>query len=385
MKILDAKCESGIVGLDRPWTAPSPDTTAASRPDSAPEIEVDRVTESEWSQLTERFADANIYQTWSYGAARWGVRSLSHLVLKRDGEAEGLAQLRIVRPAGLGAGVAYLRWGPLCHLRGQELNSETVDRLAHALQKEYVENRGLYLEILPNAFGGSARADAFGSAFTKFDRGTGISDEQYRTFVLDLSPSLEDLRKNLDKKWRNQLNAAERNSLAIIEGNSVDLYRRFRQLYQQMWERKRFAMNVSLEQFEQIQERLPQDQKMRILICEHEGKPNAALVCSALGDSAVYLLGATNDQGMKLKSSYLLQWTLIQRLKESGVRFYDLGGIDPEANPGVHHFKSGLSGEDLSHIPPFAACDSGLSRVAVRTGRMLRKGLRHLRANFSLA
>jgi len=380
MKILDELKLSGV-GVER-RQEPSPAITVEPLPDTAFKTEVDRVTESEWSQLLERFADANIYQTWAYGVGRWGEGSLSHLVLKRGGEVQGVAQLRIFRPPGLKAGIAYLRWGPLCHQLGRELDGGTVVALAGALRQEYVENRGLYLELLPNAFSGSVRAQVFESAFRQYDHGAGISEERYRTVALDLSSRLEDLRKNLDKKWRNQLNAAERNSLTIIESYSL---RRFRELYRQMLERKQFHTNISLEEFEQIQERLPQTQKMRILICEYQGQATAGLACSAIGESALCLLAATNDHGMKLKSSYLLQWAMIQRLKQSGIRFYDLGGIDPEANPGVHHFKSGISGADLCHIPPFTACDSKLSRAAVKTGQMLRNSWRHLQESFSHA
>src|SRR5690349_14718338 len=86
--------------------------------------EVDRVTQAEWSQLLELFEDANIYQTWSYGAIRWGARNLSHIVLKRDDEVVAIAQLRIVRPGNLGFGIAYLRWGPMFHRRGTDLDAD---------------------------------------------------------------------------------------------------------------------------------------------------------------------------------------------------------------------------------------------------------------------
>ena len=74
----------------------------------------------------------------------------------------------------------------------------------------------------------------------------------------------------------------------------------------------------------------------------------AGLVASAMGDSAVYLLGATSDSGLNSKGAFLLQWTWIQWLKENGCESYDLGGIDPERNPGVYHFKSGLAGLDVT-------------------------------------
>ncbi len=53
--------------------------------------QVDGFSEQEWHDLVEAFDDAHLCQTWSYGAARWGPRSLSHLVLKCDGRVVGAA------------------------------------------------------------------------------------------------------------------------------------------------------------------------------------------------------------------------------------------------------------------------------------------------------
>jgi lipid II:glycine glycyltransferase (peptidoglycan interpeptide bridge formation enzyme) len=343
-------------------------------------VEVDKIGESEWSELLSGFSDASIYQTWAFGAVRWQEKNLSHLVLKRDGEVVGMAQLRIIRPVGIPLGVAYLRWGPLVQRRGTELDPEIVGAMSSALREEYVRKRGLYLEILPNAFAGSARAEIFQSAFSGFDNKRGISNEQYRTFVLDLSPTLEELRRNLDKKWRNQLNAAERNDLRIVRGDTPEDYRRFCALYSQMWQRKKFQTSVDIDEFGRIQQQLPETLRLRILVCEFRGEPVSGLVCSAIGESGVYLLGATNDEGMKVKASYLLQWAMIQSLKQSGSRYYDLGGIDPEENPGVYHFKSGFSGADRSHIDCFAACESSSSAALVKAGQLLRSGLRQWKA-----
>jgi hypothetical protein len=278
-------------------------------------VEVDNVDESDWSELLDRFEDASIYQTWAYGSVRWGAKNLSHLILERDGEVVAIAQLRIVRPRNVRLGIAYLRWGPLCQLRTKELDLSIVQAMATALREEYVEKRGLYLEIVPNAFSESSRAEMFRSAFSRFEQRSGMSAKKYRTLVLDLSPSIEELRKKLDKKWRNQLNASERNDLRIMEGDSIGEYDIFCKVYVQMWERKRFETTVRPEEFRRVQEQLPANQRMRIMICEHKEQPVAGLVCSALGDSAIYLLGATNEDGMKLKAAYLLHWTMIRWLR----------------------------------------------------------------------
>jgi hypothetical protein len=339
-------------------------------------VEVDRWTPDEWTQMLDLFNDANVYQTWSYGQVRWRKKSLSHLILKRGGEIAGMAQLRIVRPTKFNFGMAHLRWGPLCELRGKPLDPEVVRRMADALDEEYVGKRKLFLRILPNAFVGSPRASVLQAALYRFDTEPSLPNNTYRTFLLDLAPGLEELRKGLDAKWRNHLSRAEKNNLRVVAGSGNDEFRTFCMIYNQMRKRKTFETTVDVEEFGRIQQDLAEPHRMRILICEDRGIPVAGLVVSAMGDSAIYLLGATSDEGLRSQGAYLLHWTMIQWLKEKGIRWYDLGGIDPIANPGVYSFKKGFSGADVYQLNPMAACNSVVSSTVVKAGLAIQRTLR---------
>jgi lipid II:glycine glycyltransferase (peptidoglycan interpeptide bridge formation enzyme) len=192
---------------------------------------------------------------------------------------------------------------------------------------------------------------------------------------VDLSPSVEDLRKKLDKKWRNQLSSSEKNNLKVMWATGSDGYQTFCLIYGQMRRRKTFETTVDVEEFGRIQQNLIEPHRMQVLICEDKGVPVAGLVASAMGDTAIYLLGATSDEGLKSKGAYLLQWTLIKWLKESGFKWYDLGGIDPEGNPGVYHFKRGFSGIDVTQVNPLVACDSMVSSTIVKASLAMRRSL----------
>lgn len=341
------------------------------------EVEVDGVSSAAWSQMLEQFDDANIYQTSAYGVVRWGEGNLSRLVLKRDGAVVGAAQFRIIRPTPLKFGIAYLRWGPLWERRSHPFDLEIPVRMAQAIEDEYLEARKLCVRILPNAFAGSSRAGVFNSAFAKFTREGGQSAETYRTFLLDLGAPLEDLRARLDAKWRNKLKQAERNQLTVTSGNGIETFRAFTEIYRQMLKRKAFDTTVDADEFELIQENLIEPQRMNVLICKNKDVPVAGLVVSAIGDTAIYLLGATSDAGLESRGAYLLQWTALQWLKERGVRWYDLGGIDPGGNPGVYSFKRGFSGVDISQISPLVASESAVSFVIAKAALALRHGLRN--------
>jgi len=335
--------------------------------------------------MLDLFDDANIYQTSAYGGVRWGEKNLSRIVLKRDGEVLGMAQLRIIKPTPLKFGMAYLRWGPLWERRGQPLDPEVPSRLVRAIEDEYLRKRKLFLRVLPNTFVGSPRAEVFQSAFSRFIPEPIDVDNTYRTFVLHLTPTLEELRSGLDKKWRNQLTRSEKNNLTVISGHGSEEYRIFCGIYSQMQKRKAFETTVDADEFGRIQQALPESQRMRVLICEERRVPVAGLVASAMGDSAIYLLGATSDNGLNSKGAYLLQWTLITWLKERGVKSYDLGGIDPKANPGVYHFKRGFSGVDICQMNPFVASDSAVSSGIVKAGLVLQRTLRGSLSALNLA
>lgn len=352
-------------------------------PDSRWQVEVDCVTSAEWSQMLDLFADANFYQTWSYGKIRWGEQNVSHLVLKRTGEVVGLAQLRIVQPTRFKFGMAYLRWGPLWERRGMAPDPHIARRMARVLENEYVSKRKLFLRVLPNAFTGSPRALSVQAAFRRFASEATAADNTYRTFLLDLSPPLEDLRKGLDKKWRNLLTSSEKKGLKVARGTGIEEYEKFRSIYQQMRKRKSFETTVDIEEFGRIQEDLLLSHRMQVFLCtDTQDVPLAGLVASVVGDTAIYLLGATSDEGLTSRGAYLLQWAVIKWLKENGYRWYDLGGIDPEHNPGVYHFKRGLSGADVVQMLPRIACNSIMSSALVRATLAMRDSVRSCRKIF---
>jgi lipid II:glycine glycyltransferase (peptidoglycan interpeptide bridge formation enzyme) len=160
----------------------------------------------------------------------------------------------------------------------------------------------------------------------------------------------EVIRKQLDRKWRNHLNRSEKNGLLLEVADSREAYREFVELYKAMRERKPFKTSVDVGEFTRIQELLPDPARMQIFLAKRDGESNAALVGSLMGDSAIYLLGATNEKGRELKASYFLQWQAMLWLKQHGARWYDLGGIDREANPGGYDFKSRFGGRERTGI-----------------------------------
>ena len=204
------------------------------------------------------------------------------------------------------------------------------------------------------------------------------SERPYRTLFLDLSPPLESLRQNLLQKWRNCLNKAERAELGVVEGTNDELFQVLIGLTKEMCERKNLDTGVDYQEFQRIQGSLPEPLKMRIMVCEASGEPVCAAACSVIGDTGIYLLGATGQKGLSLNGSYLLQWHMIQWMKEKRVRYYDLGAFNPQLNPGVYHFKLGIAGKkawEETFLGMFQGCfnlSSRIAKILVECSRLLR-------------
>jgi len=305
-------------------------------------IEIDRIDENGWLELTDNFDDATLYQTWTYGRIRRGDRNLSHLVLKRNGEIIGICQISFRALAYGAIPIAYVIWGPLWRKKGTEPNVEDLALLLKGLKEEYGVRRGCFLRITSNALGENKELVRSTATQMGFTLSTAAA---YRTLRLNLMPSLEVLRKNLLQKWRNCLNKAEKSDLLLRQGTTDDLYGHFLNLAAEMVRRKGFKPGIDYQQFARIQRELPQEQKMQVFVCFSGSDAVAATVCTALGSTGIYLLGATGDRGMGLNASYLLHWNIIKWLKEQGFIWYDLGGIDPASNPGVYDFKLGIAGK----------------------------------------
>ncbi len=334
--------------------------------------EFDAVDRNEWYEILGRFSDANIYQAWDYDAVRCGQENISHLLLRSAGEIVAAAQARIVRIPVLGLGGAYIRWGPFWQLRDQDTDPAAFRMAIRALRNEYVCRRGMILRIFPILYDDNACSC---TDILKDEGYTPVPEEDPgRTLILDIGMPGEDIRKKLDQKWRNCLNKSERNQLEVVDGTEDALFADFIGLYGELLERKKFQEPNDINEFRVIQKALPPESKMRIFLCRSDGASSAGVICANIGDTGIYLFGATNEQGMANKGSYLLQWKAIQWLKESGCRYYNLNGINPETNPGNYHFKSGLSGKngkDVHYLGRYDCYAGAINATLARTADSL--------------
>jgi len=206
-----------------------------------------------------------------------------------------------------------------------------------------------------------------------FDHQAGPADS--RTIVMNIRPPLDDLQKGFHQKWRNCLNAARKRNLEVVEGEDDGLFESFETIHSEMQDRKRFVEGASPAEYRRIQRNLPADARMRVVLCRDAGTVCAGAICSAHGDTGIYLFGATSNEGMKSGGSYVAQWRMLDWLKQRGCQWYNLNGINPITNEGTYRFKARLAGShgrDVYYLGQYDAYPNAFSRLFVGLADRLR-------------
>ena len=337
---------------------------------------IDILTCGQWQDLSRRFRDDNYQQGWAYGrelAARHHAEC-EHVAVRSAGELLGVASVRLRRVPVVGGGIAYISSGPLTRMDRRD----DIDRLTlclDLLRIEYVEDRGLNLRILA-PLGSPQWNDKARTAFERAGLRPGAPSRSYRTFLLDIDRPPEKIRAGCSKYWRRNLRRAESRPFTVRSGVERDLFEPIRALYAELRQRKRFHAPLDADFYTMLQQKLDGDERFVASLVECDGSPAAGLIVSMQGDTCVPLVLAADESGLRNYAVYLLQWRSIDEARQRGMRYYDLGGIDPEENEGVYNFKKGLRGVDLRAPGPFETAPSGLRAMLTRGAETIHHRLR---------
>jgi lipid II:glycine glycyltransferase (peptidoglycan interpeptide bridge formation enzyme) len=174
----------------------------------------------------------------------------------------------------------------------------------------------------------------------------------YQTIWLDLTLPVEVLRSNLNGKWRNMLNKAEKSGVSI-EWDSAG--RDF------PWLLKNYQIDKTVRGFEGadvgflkcIAEAFIKngEDKSSMLTAKAElgGKNIAGILLFLHGSSATYQLGWISAEGKNYAAHNLLLFEALKHLKNHGIMSLDLGGINDDSAKGVKKFKEGMGGQSASY------------------------------------
>lgn len=180
------------------------------------------------------------------------------------------------------------------------------------------------------------------------------SAPQWRSAWLDLARDPGDLRKGLAGKWRNMLVNAEKAGLAVEIMEGPDGVQWLLPHYRAMMENKGFSATPP-DLLAALARHARPDEMLTLVARDGDGSAVSAVLLARHGLAATYLVGWNSDAGRRSRANYLLLWQALRRLQDLGCHWFDLGGVDDGATPGVASFKRGLGGADYALMGEFAS------------------------------
>ncbi len=338
-------------------------------------IGVREVAPTDWPVLASSFADYSYEQDGSYvaaAAARQGAEA-RFFAVEENGRVLAAAAVRLKRVPGLGRGIAWIASGPMTCRPGERPDPARVARAVGALKSVITDKERhvlrFRLPLLP-----PCENDRLEPAFAALGALPTSRAKGYHSLALDLAPEPSALRARLHGKWRTDLNAAERSGLRLEAGKGAAIEARFLALFEMVKARKGFETEIGPDFFFALED--PHLVSEVLIATTPESEDAAGIVVTRTGGIAVYHFGATGPAGRKSRAGYFLNWQGILRSRAAGAAWYDLGGIDREANPDVYRFKSRTGAVELHAAGPFEVTPGGALPVFVHALEDLRERLR---------
>ena len=303
--------------------------------DAKLQIEWDSHDSDSWRGYLLDVARSNLIQTWPYAQAvrRSAQRRTRFGLICLAAEPVGFCQIQELRLPGFH--YVGLHRGPLW-FDGQD-NGYLAALFFEHFAVVYPPRPGRFRRLLPEIAASSANHEML----TRF--GLKRQGEGYRTLWLDLTASLEALRAGLHQKWRNRLRQSERQGMRCETRTDKAAFDWLLPRYLADRKAKRYR-GPSSAMLSAMADSFSIQNDMLLLRAHLDGDTVAAILLFLHGRAATYQIGWSNSQGRKSAATNFLLWQAIEILKERGIDWFDLGGIHPDAAPGLTHFKSGLGG-----------------------------------------
>ena len=164
---------------------------------------------------------------------------------------------------------------------------------------------------------------------------------------------LDDLRSNLNKKWRNQLVRAEAQEKKIIvsrEKKALQFIYEKSADYLKLIGVSPIPEAVFTGIVEDRNNKKQTDIDIFAVLVEYHNEIEAGIVIATTQAEATYLIGWSSETGRKHYFTQLCLWEAIKICKAEPLDFFDLGGVDYQNSYGVAKFKQGLNGEQFELV-----------------------------------
>jgi hypothetical protein len=285
--------------------------------------------------LVATAGQSNLMQGWAWGAAKAEVEGWTprRAVIAQGGLV--VASVQVLEKRLGPARIARINRGPLWQV--DDLSDDDKRAVLQLLRRRWRWWRGSALLIAPELPQGSPLMAGFRPRKAPL----------WRSAWLDVAREPEILRKGLNGKWRNMLVNAEKADLTIEVMSGTHGVNWLLPRYGALMADKGFAATPPAL-LAALARHADADDVMTLVARDATGAEASAVLVVRHGAAATYLVGWNSDLGRKTRANHLLLWRAVLELEARGCRWFDLGGVDDGATPGVAAFKRGLGGTDYA-------------------------------------
>jgi lipid II:glycine glycyltransferase (peptidoglycan interpeptide bridge formation enzyme) len=282
----------------------------------------------------------HVIQSWQWGEFRkkLGTPVLRYGIFKNQ-QLTTAFQITLHKIPFVGKNVGYLPKGPLP-------NKE----LHQALEQIAKEQNCAFIKLEPNI---EANTPLY-SVDPNFQPSPKPLFTKYN-FVLDLTPTEEELLKNMHSKTRYNNRLAEKRGVTVEISNDEKAFKTFLKLHFDTTERQGFYSH-NAHYHQTAFETLSQAGMAQVAIAYYQKKPLSAWMLYTFKDVLYYPYGGSSIEHKEVMANNLLAWEVIKWGKQQNLTSFDMwGALGPDPDPkdpwyGFHRFKSGYGGRLVEYL-----------------------------------
>ena len=276
----------------------------------------------EWNEFVSNHSAGHLLQTHEWATLKgrfgWSARRV-HLPQSADQGPAQAGALLLFRKV-MGQVLAYVPRGPLVDWSDATQTEAVVASMCDVARQE----GAFALKIEPGLLDTAVNRQRLGTAGFQ---PSPHSIQPRSTVVVDLQPDVDAILAQMKSKWRYNIRLAARKGVSVrkLEAHELPL---FQQLMEETGKRDGFSVHSAAyyrDAYELLASRWG-----AFLLASYEGEPLASIAVFAVGSTACYLWGASNNRHRNLMPNHALQWEAMRWARERGCTRYDLWGIPDE-------------------------------------------------------
>ncbi len=201
-------------------------------------------------------------------------------------------------------------------------------------------------------------------------------------FVLDVTPSEEDLLKNMKQKTRYNIRVAEKRGVTVAIDDSPLAFERYLELTTETTKRQGFYAHTPAYH-RKMWETLHNAGIAHILTAKYEGEIITAWILFRFGNTLYYPYGASTREHREVMANNLVMWEAIRLAKLWGLQYLDMwGALGVDADPhdpwyGFHTFKLGYGARHAEYMGTWDYVANPFLYPLIRTVEEVRWKLLH--------